>query len=280
MRARILQTYYLRSYSQTNYGVLLRTFEIDFQPVGKRLKIAEDIHLLAAAQSAGVALSAVCGGVGTCADCKIRIIQGEVSEVQSVEDQTFSQTELSEGWRLACQVFPKSDLVIDIPSESLSAAQRLQIEGILRDVLLAPAVSVMDITIDPPGQDDLRADWERLRDLIEGDNIPEQDIPLPVLSQFSSKMREWGWTGRMILGEDRQPVGFIRTNQNHFGLAVDIGTTKVAAFLVDLTNGNAAARKGIMNLKLHTVRMWSAGLRMLRRDPPIMQHCSRAWQKA
>jgi len=209
--------------------------------------VDEDVHLLAAAQTAGVGLSAVCGGVGTCQDCKIRIISGDVSAVQPIEQKAFSQAELSGGWRLACQVFPQSDLIVDIPPESLSTSPRLQIEGNLNEVPFAPAVSTLDISIDPPEKDDLRADWDRLRGSTGDVVITKGDIPLPVLSQFSTRMREWGWSGRMIYGKDRQPVGFIRGNQHHFGLAVDIGTTKVAAFLVDLPDGKVVAKKGIMN---------------------------------
>ena len=225
----------------------LKTFNIDFQPIGKRVTVTDDMHLLTAAQAAGVALTAVCGGVGTCQDCKIRIMSGEVSEIQPVEREVFSLLELSAGWRLACQVFPRGNLIIDVPPESLSTSQRLQIEGDVRDVLFAPAVYVRDFSLNPPDQDDLRADWERLTDVLGGLSHAKQDIPLPVLSQFSTKMREWGWSGRMVLGKDHHPVGFLERHQAYYGLAVDIGTTKVAAFLVDLKDGKVLAKMGMMN---------------------------------
>jgi len=225
----------------------VRTFNIDFQPIGKRIVVNEDKHLLTAAQAAGVALSAVCGGVGTCQDCKIRIISGDVSEVQPVEREAFAISELSAGWRLACQVFPRSNLVIDVPPESLRTTQRLQIEGIVRDVPLAPAVYARDFSIDPPDREDLRSDWTRLKDELGGSSLGKQDIPLLVLSQFSTCMRDWNWSGRIIRYIDHQPVGFIEVNQAYYGLAVDIGTTKVAAFLVDLTNGKVVEKKGMMN---------------------------------
>ncbi|MEA3326500.1 MAG: ASKHA domain-containing protein [Chloroflexota bacterium] len=225
----------------------MKKFNIDFQPIGKRVVVSEDMHLLAAAQAAGVALSAVCGGVGTCQDCRIRIISGEVSEIQPFEREAFTISELSAGWRLACQVFPRSNLIIDVPPESLRTTQRLQIEGVVREVPLAPAVYARDFSIDPPDQDDLRADWERLTEVLGGSFPAKQDIPLPVLSQFSTNMRKWGWSGRMVLGKDHQPVGCLEVHQPYYGLAVDIGTTKVAAFLVDLTNGKVLVKKGMMN---------------------------------
>ena len=226
----------------------VKTFNIDFQPIGKRVVVTEDMQLLTAAQAAGVALSAVCGGVGTCQDCKIRIISGEVSEIQPVEREAFTVSELSAGWRLACQAFPRSHLTVDVPPESMRTSQRLQIEGAVRDVPLTPAVYARDFKAVPPDQTDLRADWERLKDVLGGSFPAKQDIPpLLVLSQFSARMREWDWSGRIILGNDHQPVGFLKEHQAYYGLAVDIGTTKVAAFLVNLTNGEVLAKKGVMN---------------------------------
>jgi len=222
----------------------MTSFQVDFEPIGKRIDVGRQVSLLAAAQNAGIALKAVCGGVGVCQDCKIRCISGDLSEIQSVERDTFSDVELKNGWRLACQVYPKSDLKIDIPPESMTTTQRLQIEGKLNKILLEPEVTAQDFVLNPPSQEDLRADWDRF---LEKFNLTNPNVPLEVLSQFSSSMREMNWSGRVIFGDNSRVVGFLAQGQDYFGLAVDIGTTKIAAFLVNLTTGETVGKSGAMN---------------------------------
>lgn len=222
-------------------------FQIDFEPIGKRISVDEQTSLLVAAQDAGVSLSAVCGGLGLCQDCKIRCLSGKTSAVNSIEREVFSERELADGWRLACQVFPRSDLKIGIPPESMTTSQRLQIEGVLRDVVRMPAVTTQDFELTPPGLEDLRADWERFLETVPFEVRKEDSAALPVMAQFSSCMRQWGWSGRVALTQDRQVVGFLAGHQPPFGLAVDIGTTKLAAFLVNLDTGQTIVQKAVMN---------------------------------
>lgn len=225
----------------------MKKFTVDFEPVGRRITVSDEVDLLTAAQEAGMALTAVCGGVGICEACKIRIVSGELSDVQLAESEAFSDGEITQGWRLACQAYPRSDLKIEVPPESMTTLQRLQIEGPLQDVTLSPAVNAQDITLSPPGLNDLRADWERFTELIYQGSQPNQVVEPLVLSQFSHKLRELGWSARVIMGNDQQVIGFLERSQPYYGIAVDIGTTKVAAFLVDLTSGKTVAKLGAMN---------------------------------
>ena len=97
-------------------------FEIDFEPLGRRGKGSGELTLLDVAQSAGVGLASVCGGAGTCEECRVRIISGGLTPPTTVEQSVFSALELSEGYRLACQAAPLSDCKIVVPAESLTAA--------------------------------------------------------------------------------------------------------------------------------------------------------------
>jgi len=54
-------------------------FEIDLQPIGRHTEISAEQTLLDAAQAAGVELVAVCGGTGTCATCRVRVMSGELT---------------------------------------------------------------------------------------------------------------------------------------------------------------------------------------------------------
>src|SRR5271165_2504648 len=96
------------------------TFTVEMQPVGRRGQVQAGETLLAASQSAGVELAAICGGIGACDTCRVRLIQGELSRLTLAEEGEFSEEQISAGWRLACQAEPLSDVRIDIPPESLT----------------------------------------------------------------------------------------------------------------------------------------------------------------
>ncbi|HDL64034.1 MAG TPA: 2Fe-2S iron-sulfur cluster binding domain-containing protein, partial [Proteobacteria bacterium] len=84
-------------------------YTIDFQPVGRRATVSSGETLLQAAQSAGVELAAVCGGIGTCGKCRVRLIAGRVTPPTGEERGIFSDSEFSRGFRLSCQAVPLTD---------------------------------------------------------------------------------------------------------------------------------------------------------------------------
>jgi uncharacterized 2Fe-2S/4Fe-4S cluster protein (DUF4445 family) len=222
-------------------------FTIDFQPIGKRITTGGEMSLLSLAQDAGISLSAVCGGTGVCGACKVICMAGSLSEVQAEERDAFSESELAQGWRLACMAYPRGDIKIEVPPESMTTTQRLQIEGALRETQLSPSVQVEKFNLVAPGLSDLRADWERFTSALQLDPHQYQTVDLPVLEQFSTRMREQGWLGAVVFNQDQQVVGFLREDQVPYGVAVDIGTTKMAAFLVDLATGKSVAKLAAMN---------------------------------
>jgi uncharacterized 2Fe-2S/4Fe-4S cluster protein (DUF4445 family) len=158
-------------------------FTVDLQPIGRRAKVTAGQNVLAAAQSVGVELQAVCGGAGTCGQCKVRCVSGNLARPTEEERSELCEDDLKAGYRLACQAIPSSDLILEIPSESLTSSQRVQIEGGGQRVSVDSILSL----------DDLRR-------------------------------------GGPLLG-----------------LAVDLGTTKIAAYLVNLETGQTLAARGVMN---------------------------------
>ena len=223
------------------------SYLIDFQPIGKRVSVSGEVNLLTAAQEAGVAISAVCGGVGVCGDCRVRLMSGQASRVTDSERKFFSEVERTEGWRLACQVFPLSDLKIEVPPESLTTSQRLQTEGLSKEIELDPMVKAFDFELPPPNLEDLRSDWERFVEAFKGDQGQLKLASIPVLAQLSSRLRKQDWKGRVLITKGQDVVGFLQPSQAYYGVAVDIGTTKMAAFLVDLSSGETVGRTAEMN---------------------------------
>jgi uncharacterized 2Fe-2S/4Fe-4S cluster protein (DUF4445 family) len=156
---------------------MTQSFNIDFEPLGRRGTTNPGQTLLDAAQAAGVGLASVCGGVGTCEECRLRLVNGKLTPPTLIEQAVMSAEDLSAGFRLACQAEPLSDVKLDIPTESLTTAQRLQVEGQETDFALDPMI----------------------------------------------------------------------TTPAAYGFAVDIGTTKLAAYLIHLETGRTVAKAGAMN---------------------------------
>jgi len=243
----------------TNSDARVDHVSVDLEPVGRRATVPVGTTLLGAAQSAGVEIAAVCGGAGTCGKCRVQCIAGELSAATAAEVRFFNEAELAAGYRLACQAVPLSDVKIDIPPESLSTPQRLQVEGQEAEITPASIVATVDVDLVPPTLQDLRSDTVRLTDALADQGVKRPFFGQPVLRSLSSQLRAQDWSLRLALRRQEptqghtkvmpwcEVVGAIRRDQPTVGLAVDIGTTKIAAYLVDLTTGHTLAKAGLMN---------------------------------
>jgi uncharacterized 2Fe-2S/4Fe-4S cluster protein (DUF4445 family) len=222
-------------------------FTINFQPIGKRVAVENGWSILIAAQGAGIDIATICGGIGACDSCKIRLINGSLNEPTLEEQALFTQAELYAGYRLACQSYPQSDLTIEIPPESLTAPQRLQIEGQAQPVEIDPAVTPIELEIPEPTILDLRSDSTRVRDalVLSGLNLPI-DFKLPVLATMSWLLRNYQWHTTLAM-RNRSVTAVLPPSTSLLGLAVDVGTTKLAAYLCDLATGAILAKAGAMN---------------------------------
>ena len=223
------------------------SYRLDFEPLGQRFLCPEGTILLDAARQAGVQLVALCGGQGTCGRCRVQVREGAVSAPSQSEQDLLSPRELAADYRLACQLRVTDDLLIHIPPESLSTIQRTQVAGQESDVELAPAVRSFELALDPPTLTDLRADADRVRDalkVVTGQSHIQ--IAWSVLQELPSRMRAQEWRAEAILWDD-EVVALLAPGEQPLGLAVDVGTTKLAAYLVDLTTGRTLAAQGAMN---------------------------------
>src|SRR5512139_2820237 len=105
------------------------TFEVDFEPIERRVTCNSGSTLLDAAQQAGVMLTAICGGEGSCGRCIVRVMSGEVSPPNDTEEYELGEKQIAAGWRLACQTRIASVVRVHVPPDSLVTAQRTQTEG-------------------------------------------------------------------------------------------------------------------------------------------------------
>ena len=221
-------------------------YTIDFEPVGRRGEFTGEQSLLECARQLSVDLVSICGGVGSCDRCKVQVIAGKVSKPTLEEEAELSTSELEQGYRLACQTFPKSDIKLHVPPESLTAPQRTQIEGLEVDVEPDPLVRGLEAHLTPPTLESPQADAQNLWQALAAHGIEDGKIDFHVQQTLSTKVRDNNWQVNVALrGDEIIAVGAPSTRW--LGLAVDIGTTKIAGYLLDIETGKTLASKGLMN---------------------------------
>jgi uncharacterized 2Fe-2S/4Fe-4S cluster protein (DUF4445 family) len=229
------------------------TYLVDLEPVGRRVECAAGQTVLDAVRAAGVEMVAVCGGEGWCYTCVVRPLTGKLSPPTAAEQDGLSDEQLAAGYRLACQAEPLSDVKVEIPPDSLATQQLLQLEGQEHELPPAPLVEAVDVKVVPADLDDLRADVTRLQDAVETVRGTRPAFPHSVLRDLSPQLRAEGWAVRLGLrgpGPDAQGdqvVSVTPVGVPLLGLAVDLGTTKIAAYLVDLASGRTLAKAGAVN---------------------------------
>ena len=223
------------------------TYRIDFEPVGRRGACPPGASLLECARQLGVGLINLCGGSGSCGRCKVQVLAGDVSAPTSGEGELLTPQELVEGYRLACRAIPRGDCKVRVPPESLSTPQRTQVEGVEMAVAPEPPVQVYQVQLSPPSLEDLHADADRLREALRGQHaVATSAVDIDVLRELSPRLRAEGWQiSAVVRGEEIVAVG--PPSIRPLGLAVDLGTTKIAGYLVDLESGATLASRGVMN---------------------------------
>ena len=218
---------------------------VEFEPVGRRAACRQGVDLLTISREAGVSIAAICGGAGTCGRCRVRVLEGEVSPPSEAERHLLGD-DVEAGVRLACQTLVYGSAKVYIPPTSLTARQRTQIEGRAVDFELDPPVRPVAVFLSEPALTDLRSDAVRVRDYLRAMEGVEAAFDLAILRQMSEQLRREGWQLRAAL-RGHEVVGMAPKDSPTLGLAVDLGTTKVAGYLVDLDTGATLAAEGIMN---------------------------------
>ena len=223
------------------------TFEVDFAPAGRRVRVDAGTHLLEAARSAGVGLASVCGGDGTCGRCRVVVMEGALPDPSDADRRALSRNEIAHGERLACRVPVTSDIRVHVPKASLITDQRLQVAGPRRTIAVDPAVRVYRVQAEPPSLADARSDFDRiLAAATTAHGIRRLAADPVVLSQLTNLVRRTNWeVGLLARGQDL--VGVLPPGLHAIGLAVDLGTTKIAGYLIDLETGVELVGEGIMN---------------------------------
>jgi uncharacterized 2Fe-2S/4Fe-4S cluster protein (DUF4445 family) len=220
---------------------------IDFEPMGRRGECQAGQTLLECARRLGVELVNVCGGEGTCGSCVVQVLEGELSLVTEAEREFLTEEKLVQGYRLACRTIPTSGCKVRVPVESLATPQRAQVEGLEIPVAPEPVARAYRVAMTPPSLEDPGADAERVaKAMAARHGISGITFDSFVLRSLSNVLRDNAWQVKVIL-YNQECIAVLPETQNALGLAVDLGTTKIAIYLVDLETGQTLATRGIMN---------------------------------
>ncbi len=232
-----------------------------FMPSGKRGHFAQGTPLLQAARSLGVDIDSVCGGRALCGRCQVLVAEGEFAKL-GVSSSTASLTELSEpekrfskraplapGRRLSCSARVVADVVIDVPASSQVHRQVVRKEADARAIELNPVVRLHYVQVKEPDMHDPSGDLRRLFEALEREwELKNLTCDLAVLQVLQGVLRAGSWQVTVAVHGEKQIIGvWPGLHEAVFGLAVDIGSTTIAAHLCDLTSGEVVASAGTMN---------------------------------
>ena len=228
------------------------TFAVTFQPSGRRGSAAAGQDLLSVARALGVEIESTCGGKGTCKKCRVHLESAPdtVSAPSTVEEQALGAAALAAGMRLACQARVAGDAKVFVPEQSRRSQQVVRKEACDRTVPLDPAVRTYRVTLQAPTLHDATADAERvLAGLARQHGLRDLGFDFPVLQRLPGVCRRGDWDLEAVVWEDKTIVEVRPAAETRpvLGLAVDVGTTTLAAYLTDLASGEIVATESAMN---------------------------------
>ncbi len=238
-----------------------KTAKVIFQPSGRRGEIIEGKTLLESAQKLGVDLESICGGKGTCGKCKVRVEEGFFSK-DAIESSMSHLSPMTDGerkfikekdgpsMRLACACEVHGDVKIFVPEKSRAGKQIVRKTAKDVTIALKPAVRKYNLEVPKPTLHDLSmGDYERVcRALKEQYSLANLQMDYFVLRKLQDLMRLGEWKFTVSVWKEREIIrvepGFV---ESCLGLAIDVGTTTVAAYLCDMNTGRVINTESMMN---------------------------------
>ena len=232
-----------------------------FTPSGRRGRFPVGTPVLQAARSLGVDIDSVCGGRGICGRCQVLVSEGEfakhglvsraenLSSFGAVEQEYCAIQTLDSGRRLSCSAQLLGDVVIDVPSSSQVHKQVVRKQAEAHDVELDPLIRLHYVEVQQPDMHDPSGDLRRLEDSLEFEwRLTDLACDVNVLQQLQVALRQGQWKVTVAVHAGRQIVAVWPGFKEHvYGLAVDVGSTTIAAHLCHLASGEVVASAGVMN---------------------------------
>ena len=232
-----------------------------FTPSGRRGRYPLDMPLLQVARALGVDIDSVCGGRALCGRCQVTLGEGEFAKhgitsraehltpVNAAETRYGEKRGIVAGRRLSCQARLVGDVVIDVPAESQVHKQLVRKRADARKIEVDPVVTLHYVEVAQPDMHDPASDLRRVIAALKSQwGLEGLHADLRVLHRLQRALREGAWKVTVAVREGAQIIG-VRAGfaDRAHGLAVDIGSTTIAAHLCDLSTGEVVAASGVMN---------------------------------
>jgi uncharacterized 2Fe-2S/4Fe-4S cluster protein (DUF4445 family) len=232
-----------------------------FTPSGKRGRFPVGTPLLHAARTLGVDVDSVCGGRALCGRCQVLVMEGDFSKhgvnsraanlspLSDAEQQFSSRRPLPEGHRLSCSARIEGDLVVDVPPGSQVHRQVVRKAADTRVITLDPVVHLHYVEVKQPDMHDPSGDLQRLMKALQAEwDLNNLQCDLQVMQTLQPTLRKGDWKVTVAVHAESRIIGiWPGFHEQVFGLAVDVGSTTIAAHLCDLESGEVVASTGSMN---------------------------------
>ena len=232
-----------------------------FQPSGRRGEVPTGITVIEASRLLGVDIETLCGQKKSCGKCMVRIEDGKFAKYNihsssshvsawQTEEQEFITPELRQkGFRLACAAVVQGDILVFVPEDSRAGKQ--VVSKAARDIHIDPnpAVKLYHVEMSPATFEDATADFERVcRQLEKEHGLSNLTADIFALRQLPGALRDGNWCITASVWQDKEIVRFRPGNVTQaYGLAIDVGTTTVAAYLCNLTTMAVVDTVSMMN---------------------------------
>src|SRR5262245_23111876 len=239
------------------------THLVVFQPSGRQGQLPAGTTLLDAARQLGVDVDSICGGRQTCGKCRVRIETGEFAK-HAIESAAGHLTPADEaerdyfarhGWgqpdgtRLACAACVLDDVLVTVPPESQARKQIIRKSASERVIAVDPVVRQVYVEVEPHRLGERKGDWERLQDALRREwGLDGLRIDLPALRQLGPALKQGKQRVTVTVWDAAEVIDVhAGYHEGLYGLAVDVGSTTVAAHLCDLRTGAVLATESMMN---------------------------------
>ncbi len=211
-----------------------------FEPDGIKAEFEKGITILDALRAIGLSIRSECGGRGICGKCKV-IIQDQSRVSGTVEkNRMLSNSELESNYRLACSSRAIGDNTITLPNESRMTTRKILVEGTERQVTASSAIRKVYIELPEPSLPDIRSDAQRLIESLKDIyRIETTRIDYPLLKKLPQILQDSNWRFTVTVWDNKEIIAVEAgdTTDIAYGVAVDIGTSKIISYLSNLTTG-------------------------------------------
>jgi uncharacterized 2Fe-2S/4Fe-4S cluster protein (DUF4445 family) len=240
---------------------------VTFEPQGAVVKVPTGALLVDAARQAGIILTQPCGGQGRCGRCAVQVTSGSVRSRSLLR---LTHEDIASGFTLACQAVVEGDVSVTIPPQD-KIERRLTTDRTVTEVTVPPGYETarsqtirrVFLSLVPPSLDDQTDDWSRLQTAFRNQaGISSLQVSLSTLKKLSGVLREGEWQVTAVIDIPDEQTGIPvagrlialypgrHTEGPLWGAAVDIGTTTVTLWLVDLVSGAVRAQVSEYNQQI------------------------------